>query len=174
MKAFQKIALVFTAIIFLFSTTGVMLIKTICSCSGEETVAIFIEPDHECCETKFQELELKSCCAVKHIEEPAHKSCCNSIEESKSCCGETETDDHSCDTSTQEYHKLDTDYTYSSEQVSLKTEITLITSILFLTNSFDIEYVNPKSGYFTSDPPDPLSGKKRVISYHQLKIPFIA
>lgn len=137
--------------IFVASTSGVNLYKSICSCTGEETISFF-RKEHNCVFHKRNESnsdsKTTSCCAKKKL-----------AKKTKNCCS-----------TTTKYLKVKSDFDATNLD-QLKSYSFNLKSIISENISLIITFLKVEN----NDPPDCadpplLSGKNLVYFLHQIKI----
>jgi hypothetical protein len=163
-KTLNKILSVFLVAIFIVSSTGILIYKTHCLCTGTEQVGIYLKP--ETCEDDFH---------IHHT----HDSAGNEENSSENCCHECSPKKHDCGCNSPEirFFKLTNDITQdnnttSFERVSNLTikDVVLIASLCFEEPALSVNAEKP----FTDTPPKIKSSKKLLIQINQLKIPHSA
>jgi len=148
--------------IFIVSSTGVLIYKTHCSCTGNEQVGFYIKP--ETCENNFQ---------VVHAHNPMEKP----TEPNENCCHECTPQSHDCGCNEPviTFFKLMNEI--SNEEVSFLTPPIVKIADIILTVTADLEEPIECTEIIGSDtypPPKIKSSKNFLILINQLKIPFSA
>lgn len=151
MKALKQISTILLAMIFLISSSGFIMYKSFCLCTGNKQVSVFVQ--NKICSSKG----IQSCCEEKT------KSCAS---ESSDCdCGKPEIT----------YIKL-TNTILEKEIQFTKVEPTQML-VVYAFAQFNLwvteELVNTESPYI-DPPPIYNSSQEFLISIQQLKIPSIA
>ncbi|HSH20436.1 MAG TPA: hypothetical protein VLA03_08275 [Draconibacterium sp.] len=159
-KVFQVLS-VLLGMIFIVSTTGILIYKTNCRCTGNEQVSIYIMPE--------------SCENVVHRHHK-HDNCGCEVATTEKECHECSYDDHNCGCSTPEIRFFKLMNPVSQNEFSFEVLqpvqifIAISTLVLNLQQKIENELVN-----FYIDPPHLVSSSKSfLIEVNQLKIPFSA
>lgn len=163
MKTVNKILSVLLATIFIVSSTGILIYKTHCLCTGTEQVGIYVMP--ETCEEDFH---------FHHT----HDARGNEKQTTENCCHECSPINHDCGCDSPEirFFKLTNDITKDNvvnlERVSSLTikDVIFIATLCFIQPDVSIVVEKP----FTDHPPKINSSRNFLIQINQLKIPFSA
>lgn len=157
-KLVKSISAILIGTIFLISSSGFLIYKSHCSCTGNEQVSIFVE--NEICETE----ESDSCCEIALV------SCC-SDNETNLC--ESHSNDCDCNNSEVTYVKL-TDKVVKGEVRFLKVEpIQLIIPFATLQLNLPEAVELTETGITYLDQPSLFeSSIDFLIRLNQLKIPI--
>lgn len=147
--------------VFIVSSTGVLIYKTYCVCTGNEQVSVYVMP--ETCETDFH---------VHHT----HNKSGNEIQTTENECHECSSHAHDCGCTSPEvrFFKLINEIT--NDEVSYVKFEPVKISIAFLTILTSFQEISeiPKVVLYTDPPPKITTSKRFLIQVHQLKIPFTA
>lgn len=151
--------------IFLFSSTGFILYKSHCTCSGEDYASIIVKP--ATCETEFHQHHKHedSLFEIACSESECHE--CHSSEDHSDSCG--------CDSPESIFLKLK-DKAVDDEAKFIATqpvEIKVLSSELLEKLTINIE--DKINDYFYADPPPKVSSSLDfLIQIQKLKIPKVA
>ena len=149
--------------IFMLSSSGYVMYKTSCSCTGKEQTSVFVKPDT--CEDNFHE----------HHKHDSHENeiVC-SAHECHECTSHTEA--CGCDSPEVFFFKLkDQAVDEEVKFVSLVTEIELfISSVDLLNNIIDTKTEIDVNTPYIDPPPKITSSLDFLIHIQQLKIPSLA
>ncbi|WP_346860399.1 hypothetical protein [uncultured Draconibacterium sp.] len=162
MKVLKHITVVLVGMIFLISSSGFMIYKSSCSCTGEEQTSVFVRP--ETCETTYHQHH-------QHDQQEKEISC--SAHECHECSDHTH--DCGCETPQQFFFKLkdkaiDDEVHFIGVQ---SLELMVASSTLF--DELQLQYVDiNEHEYYNSSPPTVIKSFDFLIQIHQLKIPSIA
>lgn len=155
MKLVKQISAILLGVLFLMSSSGFMIYKSKCSCTGNEQVSLFV--NSEICKSETTEVE-KSCCAV---------------EETTQC--QSHTNDCDCDSPEVTYFKL------KNQVINEEVKFTLIQPIEFLVlySSLQFDYNEDSRSVeldkeYNDPPPLIESSHDFLIQIQQLKIPLNA
>lgn len=151
------------AMIFIVSSTGILIYKTYCSCTGTEQVGIYVKP--ETCDEDFH---------VHHT----HDAAGNEKQSAENCCHECSAKSHDCGCDSPEirFFNLANDITQyvaaSFERVPSLTikDVFFMATICFKEPTVTIVTEKP----FADRPPKIKSSKTFLIQVNQLKIPHSA
>jgi hypothetical protein len=162
-KKLNQILSVFLAMIFIVSSTGILIYKTHCLCTGTEQVGIYVMP--ETCEDDFH---------IHHT----HDAIGNENQTTENCCHECSPINHDCGCDSPEirFFKLTNDITQdntaSFERVPNLTikDVVFVAAICFTEPAVFIVVEKP----FTEHPPKIKSSRNFLIQVGQLKIPYSA
>lgn len=162
MKKANQILSVLLGLIFIISSTGILVYETHCSCTGTQQVGIYVKP--ETCEN---EVHLHHTHDISGIDISTTENCCHECSPKKHDCG--------CETPEVHFFKLTNDYTQDEidfeRTPNLKISDTIYAELTELEEPVDrSEPVNMDSG----QPPKIKSSKNFLIQINQLKIPVIA
>jgi len=148
--------------IFLISSSGFMIYKSNCSCTGNKQVTVFVTP--ETCESEFHENQ-------EH-DSGANEVCCSATE-----CDDcsTHTDDCGCSSPEATYLKLknqgiDEEVKFINVQLA---QIFVAFNLLPLNFLEELEETNLET-FYIDPPPISISSLDFLIQIKQLKIPRIA
>lgn len=147
--------------IFIVSSTGILIYKTHCSCTGTEQVGVYVMP--------------KTCENESHLHH-THNQQGQELETNENCCHDcsSQATDCGCTSPKVEYIKLMN--RLSEEDISfIKVQPLKIfiptTYLLICSNEItDKEVID----FYTDPPPKISKSKSFLIEVHQLKIPFLA
>jgi hypothetical protein len=161
MKLLQKITLLLIGAIFLLSSSGYVLYKSSCLCTGEEQTSVFIKP--ETCTTHFHEHH-------QHIADRSEQTC--SADECHDCSDSA--DDCGCNQPTVFFFKLLNDVTKESVKY-IKTQPVVIEVAKLkvderLTPKEDITF---EEDFYPDSPPLKASSLDFLVEIQQLKIPSL-
>lgn len=162
MKRGYQILSVLLGVIFIVSSTGVMIYKTHCACTGNEQVSVYVMP--ETCESDFH---------VHHT----HDQSGNEKETTESCCHECTSHAHDCGCTTPEvsFFKLINPVNQKEIQFVKAQPIQISVSFLCVfTNLIEFQDVIETNSFNYDPPPNVESSKNFLIQIHQLKIPISA
>jgi hypothetical protein len=158
----KQILLLVTGIIYFISSTGIVVYKTNCSCTGNEQVSVYVTP--KTCDTEIHRHH-------KHNNENNAVSCCAHE------CHECTTSEEGCGCQSPEayFFKLINPVVneevlfVKTQPVELKALFTcVISEVLFEAENEIIQPVN------TGPPPLKCTSFDFLIQIHQLKIPSLA
>lgn len=145
--------------IFIVSSTGILVYRTHCACTGTEQIGLYVKP--ETCEIEIHSHE---------VEDFAMETAVN-------CCHDCTPQSHDCGCSSPEVHffKLINDFTqkgisFERTPDSKINDIILIALVHFVV---DKDFTENKIGY-SEGPPIIKSSKNFLIEVNQLKIPHSA
>ena len=158
MNKWNKIASIAVLIPFLFSSIGVLVFNSQCTCTGSQHHSLYITPNS----CNKVEKEHNSCCASEKIE----TALCSSCQSKNKTCG--------CSDYKVEYLKIKNQF--AKEDISTlkaKTIAILVTNLLF-DNDLLLEQDYSNLSFFYIDPPSKFTGFDFLIQINQLKIPHIA
>ncbi|NVO01376.1 MAG: hypothetical protein HXX09_01605 [Bacteroidetes bacterium] len=152
MKAIFRNSIIFSfLLIFIASTGGINLYKSLCSCTGHETISFF---------------KKESTCSLQHKSKDSEK-------ETKYCCSKKKTSKKAkkCCSTTNKYLKVRSDFdALDAVQIKNHSEdfvfLVNLKSIITLKSKYLIKEIVPPDSV---DPPL-LFGKNLVFFLHQLKI----
>jgi hypothetical protein len=150
------------AMIFIISTSGILIYKTHCLCTGSEQVGIYVKPDT--CDEDFH---------VHHTHDAEgheNETCENLCHECSPTCN-----DCGCDSPEIRFFKLTNDATQDEASYERVTNLSIRDIVVVATICFtepDLASVPEKP--FADCPPKTTSSKKFLIQVNQLKIPHIA
>lgn len=162
MKFVKHIAAILFGVIFLISSSGFMIYKSNCSCTGNKQVTVFVTP--ETCESEAHQHH-------KHDNNGDESSC--SVNECESCSNHTE--NCGCSSPESTYFKLINQVI--DEEVKF-IELQPI-QIFIAFNSINIHILDELESienynYYVDPPPIFTSSLDFLIQIQQLKIPHIA
>jgi hypothetical protein len=152
----RKIGLIFTALLLVAATGGYSIYRHYCDCHDTATTSIFLEME---CDHNITVAEAPSCCSLEE------RACCTSDNHSN--------DDHQCHSedccqTNSEFLKIDDSYTSSQDKASFKiffTALKLYENELLFSETF-----SEPANYFFSDSSPPITGRQRLLEFHQLKL----
>lgn len=162
MKRVSQIWSVLLGMFFLVSSTGILIYKTHCACTGNEQVSVYLMP--ETCEKDFH---------VHHT----HDQSGNERETTESCCHECSAHTHDCGCNSPEVRFFKLINPVNQEEIQFVKAQPLKISVTFLcviTNRPEIQDVIETVDFYTNPPPIFESSKNFLIQVHQLKIPVSA
>jgi hypothetical protein len=158
----KHIAVILMGMIFLISSSGFMIYKSNCSCSGDKQVTVFVTP--ETCESEFHQ---------HHEHDGDGNEVCCSAHECEDCS--THTDDCGCSSPEATYLKLKNPG-IEEEAKFLKVQpfqIFVAFNLLAQNTLEDVEVTNIET-FYVDPPPITTSSLDFLIQIHQLKISCIA
>lgn len=161
MKFVKQIAVCLLAVVFLLTSSGILIYQTDCICSGKQEVTFYISPDT--CEDEFH---------VSH----AHKFPNNEVEAEQNDCHTCSSHMEECGCSSPEikYVRLVNQFT-KKEAKFLKTSITVLLSAVAIPVESNLKKNETKSDVFYIDPPPRFaSSTEFLIEINKLKIPELA
>ena len=162
MKRGYQILSLLLGMIFIVSSTGILIYKTHCVCTGNEQVSVYVLP--ETCETEF------------HIHH-AHDRSGNQCETTEGNCHECTTHSHDCGCTSPEVSFFKLINPINQEEIQFVKAQPVIISNVFLS-VFSKLVENPvinETEFFYTDPPPKISTTRNfLIQIHQLKIPLSA
>ena len=170
----KHISAIILGMIFLISSSGFLMYKSHCTCTGNEQVTVFVKS--EICESessKESDAEM-SCCSTKEIAnlvEEEGPSCC-SLKESISC--ESQSNGCDCDNTEVTYLKLKNQVVKEDVKFTRIEPIEL--AVLFTALSlefFDIDHFTELKRPYVDPPPIHSKSLDFLIQIQQLKIPYI-
>ena len=152
----------FFAMIFLVSSTGIIVFESHCSCSGNESVSFYVTP--ETCENNFH---------VHH----AYDLAGNEIETEENVCHECSSHIHDCGCSTPDVKYIKLVNQLIDEELKFvhvqNTNIIIVEfDINFLFSTYNFE--NQSEEFYIDPPPQIKSSTNFLVQIHQLKIPDLA
>jgi hypothetical protein len=152
---------VLLGVIFIVSSTGVLIYKTHCACTGNEQVSVYVMP--ETCETDFH---------VHH----SHKQCGCAVETTENECHECSAHANDCGCTSPEVRFFKLINQITKDEVSFVKVEPVKVSVVFLTDLINLQDIPKKEHIdFYSDPPPKIPASRNfLIQIHQLKIPFKA
>lgn len=175
-KLVKYISAILLGLIFLVSSSGFMIYKSHCACTGTDQVTIFIKS--EICKSEdssYQEEEEMSCCSSKDLINDVsleETSCCASIESNTS-----ESHSVNCDCNNSEVTYLKLKNQIVKEEVKFM-RIEPIELVVFFTSFssefFDIDYFTNIKKFYVDLPFFKSSALDFLIQIQQLKIPALA
>ncbi len=160
MKKGYQILSVLLGMIFIVSSTGILIYKTHCVCTGNEQVSVYVMP--ETCEKEF------------HIHH-AHDQSGNERETTESCCHECTPHSHDCGCASPEVSFFKLINPVNQEEIQFVKAQPVIISIAFLNvfaKLIDNPVINETDYIFTDPPPKIPTSRNFLIQINQLKIPF--
>ncbi len=159
MKVVKHIAAILMGMIFLISSSGFMIYKSHCSCSGNKQVTVFVTP--ETCETEFHQHH-------EHDQNGDEYSC--SDKECDDCA--THTDDCGCSSPEATFLKLKNPGIDEEIKFINIQSIQLFVAFNILLLNLSEEFVKIDTENFYVDPP-PISTSSLdfLIKIQQLRIP---
>ncbi|WP_321373719.1 hypothetical protein [uncultured Draconibacterium sp.] len=166
MKWLQNIAITFLMMIFLFSSTGFIVYKSHCTCSGEEYTSIIIKP--ATCETEFHQHH-------KHDQENNEIVCAEEDCHECHACEEDHCNSCGCESPKSIFLKL--------KDKAVDDEIKFVATqpvVLKVFSSELLEELNINSEdnitdwLYTDPPPKISSSLDFLIQIQKLKIPSLA
>ncbi|MDX8339663.1 hypothetical protein SLH46_10745 [Draconibacterium sp. IB214405] len=164
-KWLVNIATLFLLTVFLFSSTGFIVYKSHCTCSGEEYTSIIIKP--ATCETEFHQHHKhdQSHNEIACLEDECHE--CHSCEDHSNSCG--------CDSPESIFLKLkdkavDDEVKFVAVQ---PIELIVLSSELLEELTIKSDELLTKS-FYTDPPPKITSSIDFLIRIQNLKIPSLA
>lgn len=161
MKQLKNITVLLLAALFYITSSGFMLYKSHCSCSGEEYTSVIVLP--ETCKTEFHKHH-------KHNKENVEISC--SAEECHECSDHTKK--CGCANPIGFFMKLKDKVTNDdAKAIKVLKPIQVVVSFV-LIDIFEADENREEQQFFNTDPP-PLfqSSIDFLIHIHQLKIPTL-
>ena len=162
MKLMNRILLVVIGIIYFVSSTGIVIYKTHCVCTGNEQVSVYVMP--ETCEKDFH---------VHH----SHDQSGNERETTESCCHECTSHAHDCGCTSPEFSFFKLVNPVNQEEIQFVKAQTIQISVSFLcvlTNLIEFQDVIEADSFYSDPPPNIESSLSFLIQIHQLKIPISA
>jgi len=148
--------------IFIVSSTGILVYKTHCSCTGTEQVGIYLKP--ETCETEI------------HTHNN-HDEFGKENESTENCCHECSPQNHDCGCASPEVRLFKLTNHLTQDEISfdrapnLKVTDIILTAIFCFSESTDNTETDSS---YTYPPPNLKSSKDFLIRINQLKIPLAA
>ncbi len=158
----NQILSVLLGVVFIVSTTGVLIYKTHCECTGNEQVSVYVMP--ETCETNLH---------VHHT----HDQSGNERETTESCCHECSSHTHHCGCTSPEVSFFKLINPVNQEEIQFVKAQPVKISIAFLcvfANLIEIPVIKETNSFYIDPPPTVESSKNFLIQVRQLKIPFSA
>jgi hypothetical protein len=160
-KKVNQILSVLLGMVFLISSTGVLIYKTHCACTGNEQISVYVMP--ETCEKNFH---------VHH----AHNQCGCEIETTENECHECSSLAHDCGCTSPEVRFFKLINQITEDEVSYVKVQPVKVSVAFLTVLVNLQEIPKKEhvDFYTDPPPKIQTSRNFLIQIHQLKIPFLA
>ena len=158
----KHIAVILMGMIFLISSSGFMIYKSNCSCSGDKQVTVFVTP--ETCDTEFHE---------HHEHNSDENEVCCSAHECDDCTAHT--DDCGCSSPEATYLKLKNPGIEEEAKFLKVQQIQIFVAFNLLAQTF-LEEIEDKvlETFYVDPPPIKASSLDFLIQIHQLKISCIA
>lgn len=159
-KAYQILS-VMLGMILIVSSTGILIYKTHCACTGKKEVSIYVMP--ETCEEDFH---------VHHL----HDKIGCEIETNEVTCHECSSHDNGCGCTSPEVEFIKLINQISEDDVSfVKVHPVKITAVIAtLLIGFNEIIEKEPIEFYTDPPPQKSNPKSFLIEVHQLKIPVSA
>lgn len=161
MKLIQHIALFTLGIIFLLSSTGIIIYELHCKCTDDEQISLYVSPGT--CEDDFH---------VKHIHHHNHKL----PKQSQNCTAcDAHTQNCGCEAPQAKYFKLE-NQVYQQNSKTEKLQPVQLTAIHYC-GCHELQVAQKEeslSEYYIDPPPKTDKSFDFLISIQQLKIPYIA
>lgn len=147
-------------VIFIVSTTGILIYKTFCACTGNGQVSVYVMP--ETCEKDFH---------VHH----SHNQCGCEIETTENKCHECSSHTHGCGCSSPEvtFFKLINQITKDEISYVKVQPVKVLVALLTVPISFEEISKNEQIAFYTDPPPKNSTSRNFLIQVHQLKIPIL-
>ncbi|WP_321996027.1 hypothetical protein [Draconibacterium orientale] len=165
MKGLKNIATLFLLVVFLFTSTGFIVYKSHCTCSGEDYTSIIVKP--ETCATEFHQhhkhdqSENEIVCSVEECHE------CHSCDGHSNSCG--------CDSPESIFLKLKDKAVDDDVKFVAVQPIELKVLSLKLLEELTIRSEDNITDWFYTDPPPKItSSLDFLIQIQKLKIPSLA
>ncbi len=179
MDELKKAAMIVIALIMVAATGGFTIYQHYCGCSETSSVSM-VKSGPECTGTPDNALAMK----YNHQEEDAVTACCNQHEQEQAeqlpatdngCSTQENPSGEQCPVSsgcytTSIFMKIDEFINTSFEEVSFKLFITLLKIIGNEEFSYYDKNILDKEFYFQGELPPLLSGKEKILAYHQVKL----
>lgn len=161
MNVFKQIAVFVLAVVFLFTSTGLVIYQIDCVCKGEQEISMYVSP--ETCADEFHNHHTHDFQSIENENEsPDCHDCSDHMDE----CG--------CASPEVKYLRLVNQFT-EGETLFLKTELTvLIPAILPLTEKKLKISVNEPDEFYIDPPPVFATSTEFLIKINKLKIPELA
>lgn len=161
MKKANQILSVFLGIILIVSSTGILIYKTHCVCTGNNEVSLYVKPD--------------SCVEDFHVHHTHNHDGCE-VQTSGYGCHECSTSAGDCGCESPEVEFIKLINQISEDEFSfLKTQhlkISVITASIFIL--FEEVNETEQIDFYTDPPPLKSNSKRFLIEVNQLKIPYLA
>jgi hypothetical protein len=160
-KRVNQILSVLLGVNFIVSSTGVLIYKTHCACTGNEQVSVYVMP--ETCEKDFH---------VHH----AHNQCGCTVETTENECHECSSHANGCGCTSPEVRFFKLINQITEDDVSYVKVQPVKVSAAFLTVLINLQEKQKKEhvDFYTDPPPKIPTSRNFLIQIHQLKIPFKA
>lgn len=162
MKLKNNILIVFVGIIYFVSSSGIVIYKSNCSCTGNEQISVYVQPGT--CETEFHQ---------HHQHDTNGDEICTEMLECHECSNHA---DH-CGCSSPEVNFFKLTNLFLDEEVLYvkvaQTTVPAATFIVWQQFLFDVEMVENDDS-FIDPPPISISSIHFLVQIQQLKIPDIA
>ncbi|MBN2774311.1 MAG: hypothetical protein JXR31_08685 [Prolixibacteraceae bacterium] len=165
----RNITSVLVLITFLFSTSGIVVYKSFCSCTGTSKISLFSSSES---------------CTSMHKVGTASESCCSSVNEDKnlnSCCSENSyhcivyNSECRCGSAEAQYLKLDSKIV-NTVQIVTESKVKLSDSVINVENEKLVELLWRQNTFLAYiEPPPQFSDHKDYLNFIcKRKIPEIA
>jgi hypothetical protein len=172
----KNIGVILLALVFVSASGGFAIYQHYCGCTNSYNTSLVAE-GHTCqddSEGNGSEDQLAGCCA--HV--PVAESCCTDEEypSANSCpSGHPGSDQsspasHDCCFTSTLFYQLDDYFGTTAENKPLRQFVLQTCITDFVTNPGLEELSISKNFFHSGDPPPLLSGKDRVLAYHQAKV----
>ena len=148
--------------VFIISSTGILIYKTHCLCIGSEQVSVYVMP--ETCENDFH---------VHHT----HDQSGNERETTESSCHECTSHAHDCGCTSPEVSFFKLINPVNQEEIQFVKAQPIQISVSFLcdlTNLIEFQDAIEADSFYSDPPPNIKSSISFLIQIHQLKIPISA
>ncbi len=162
MKLVKNILSVAIAMIFLVSSSGYVMYKTNCVCTGEEQTSVFVKPDS--CEEDFHQHH-------RHNETDEEVACsaheCHECQDHEKDCG--------CESPQFFFFKLkDKALDDDAKFVMVQAPVLAVMALDILSDDNTVPESNKTESFYLDPPPVAASSLDFLISIQQLKIPSLA
>jgi hypothetical protein len=161
-KLFNQISVGFLGMIFLLSSTGIIIFESHCSCTGNEQISLFVTP--ETCETNFHEHHSHNSLGFE-TETNAHE--CHECSSHTQDCG--------CESPDVKYLKLVNQLIDEEVEFVKVHPVKIFVAKALINFSFSDVFTLIESKEYYIDPPKKIiSSLDFLVQIHQLKIPVLA
>lgn len=161
MKYLQHISLFLLAGIFLITSSGIVIFKTNCSCTGNEKISLYVTPED--CTAEFHKSHIH--CTIH--EEHKNENDCESCEIHKHDCG--------CEDPEIKYVKLKNHITNGHIEFLKSLPVKQVAVFDFCFILFEKKWIEDETlDYYIDPPPEFHSSNDYLIRIQKLKIPLSA
>ena len=158
-----------TGVVFLITTSGLLIFKTHCSCTGNEQISLYVSP--ETCEAEYHK---KHACHSNECDthHENHESHYHEVHDCETC--DKHTHDCGCDSPDVKFLKLKNQFNTEEVVLTKITSVKIVLPVLIQNETIIQEEDIELKEFYIDPPPKIVSTLDYLIEIQKLKIPLQA